>query len=323
MHVEANCSAARAYIGEMPARLFVCVLTLTLCLAAFGAEPNPTFHITRATGPITIDGKLDDEAWKTATRIDQWWETNVAENGPPPAKSVGWLTYDDHFFYAAFQFDDPKPSEIRGPLNDRDHIGGNTDDYGGVIIDARNDGKTGILFLTNASGVQYDSVSDDSTGNEDQSPDFFWDSATRLTPTGWTLEVRIPFSSLRYASRNPAEWGIMLYRNYPRDRRYQMFANKIPRGNNCFICNENKLTGLENLPPGGHSDWARGPCDVERSGWAPRQTQPGRRVSVRTQRKRRTGISPIYARAAEQLASTCMRCNMQCFHDLARRKNFV
>ena len=54
----------------------------------------------------------------------------------------------------------------------------------------------------------------------------------------------------RYASRNPEAWGIMLYRNYPRDRRYQMFANKIPRGNNCFICNENKLTGLENLPPG-------------------------------------------------------------------------
>jgi Domain of unknown function (DUF5916)/Carbohydrate family 9 binding domain-like len=252
MHVEANSSAARAYIGAMPARLVVCVLALIACLAAFGAEPNPTFHVTRATSPISIDGKLDDEAWKTATRIDQWWETNVSENGPPPAKCTGWLTYDDHYFYAAFQFDDPKPSEIRGPLNDRDHIGGNTDDYGGVIIDARNDGRTGTLFLVNASGVQYDSVSDDSTGNEDSSPDFFWDSATRLTPTGWTLEIRIPFSSLRYASRNPAEWGIMLYRNYPRDRRYQMFANKIPRGNNCFICNENKLTGLENLPPGGH-----------------------------------------------------------------------
>src|SRR5258708_8769217 len=215
MLVEANPSAARAYMGEMSARLFVCVLTLTICLAAFGAEPNPTFHITRATGPITIDGKLDDEAWKTATRTGQWWERNVAENGQPPAKSVGWLTYDDHFFYAAFQFDDPKPSEIRGPLNDRDHIGGNTDDYGGVIIDARNDGKTGILFLTNASGVQYDSVGDDSTGNEDQSPDFFLHSATRLTAPGWTLEVRLPLPSLPYASPNPPPCATILFRTYP------------------------------------------------------------------------------------------------------------
>src|SRR5207237_4908636 len=98
----------------------------------------------------------------------------------------GWLTYDDRFFYAAFEFDDPNPKNIGAPLNDRDHISGNTDDYAGVIIDARNDGKTGVLFLTNARGVQYDAVSDDSTGNEDSSPDFFWDSATRLTEKGWT-----------------------------------------------------------------------------------------------------------------------------------------
>jgi hypothetical protein len=219
---------------------------------AFGAEPNPTFHVTRASGPITVDGRLDDEAWKNATKIEKWWETNVAENGPPPAKSTGWLTYDDKYFYAAFQFDDPNPKEIRGPFNDRDHIGGNTDDYAGVIIDARNDGKTAVLFLANVRGVQYDAVSDDTTGNEDNSPDFFWDAATTLTETGWNLELRIPFSSLRYASRNPEAWGIMLYRNYPRDRRYQMFANQLPKGNNCFICNENKMTGLENLPPGGH-----------------------------------------------------------------------
>src|SRR5258706_5483345 len=228
------------------------LLTLAVCMATFGAETNPAFHITRATGPITIDGRLDEEAWKTATRIDQWWETNVAENGPVPAKSVGWLTYDDYYFYAALQFDDPKPSEIRAPYNDRDHISGNADDYGGVIIDARNDGKTGVLFLANAAGVQYDSVSDDSTGNEDSSPDFYWDSATRLTPTGWTLELRIPFSSLRYASQNPEAWGIMLYRNYPRDRRYQMFAKRIPQGDKCFIWHKNKMTGLGKLPPGGH-----------------------------------------------------------------------
>jgi hypothetical protein len=236
----------------MPVRSLALLLTFLLCAMVFAAEPNPTFHVTRASGPIAVDGRLDDEGWKTATKIEQWWETNVADSGPPPAKSTGWLTYDDKYFYAAFQFDDPNPKEIRGPFNDRDHIGGNTDDYAGVIIDARNDGKTAVLFLANVRGVQYDSVSDDTTGNEDSSPDFFWDSATKLTETGWNLEIRIPFSSLRYASRNPEAWGIMLYRNYPRDRRYQMFANRIPKGNNCFICNENKVTGLENLPPGGH-----------------------------------------------------------------------
>lgn len=237
------------------------LLPLTLLLVSASAllaadNGNPPITITRATGPIAVDGKLDDAGWKGATRVDQWWETNPGENAVPKAKSTGWLTYDDHFFYAGFEFDDPNPKDVRAPFNDRDHISGNTDDYGGVIIDARNDGKTGVLFLVNARGVQYDAVSDDSTGNEDNSPDFFWDSATRLTDKGWVLEIRIPFSTLRYKNANPNTWGIMLYRNWPRDRRYQMFANKIPRGNNCFICNENKLLGLENLPPGGHVVYA-------------------------------------------------------------------
>ena len=141
---------------------------------------------------------------------------------------------------------------IRSPFADRDHIGGNTDDYAGIILDTRNDGKTAILFLANARGIQYDSVSDDTSGNEDSSPDFFWESAAKITKDGWDLELRIPFSSLRYKKADPQTWGILLYRNYPRDRRYQMFANKLPKGGNCFICNENKIVGLAGLPPGGH-----------------------------------------------------------------------
>jgi len=227
------------------------LLVLLLLLAAPLVAQRPVIHIARAEGSIVLDGDLSDPGWKGATRIDQWWETNPGDNVEPKARSVGYLTYDDHYFYAGFEFFDPEPSRIRGPFNDRDHIGGNTDDYGGVIIDSRNDGRTAVLFLVNPHNIQYDSVSDDSTGNEDSSPDFFWDSATKINSQGWTLEIRIPFSTLRYNGSAP-EWGIMLYRNWPRDRRYQMFANRIPRGSNCFICNEDRLTGLEGLPPAGH-----------------------------------------------------------------------
>ena len=220
--------------------------------AALRAEDSPRIHISRATDAIRIDGDLSDPGWKSATRVDQWWETNPGDNVEPKAKSVGYLTYDDRFLYAGFEFIDPQPQQIRAPYNDRDRISGSTDDYAGIILDTRNDGKTAILFLVNARNIQYDAVSDDTTGNEDSSPDFFWDSAARITSTGWSLEIRIPFSSLRYSSSNPNEWGIMLYRNWPRERRYQMFGNKLPRGKNCFICNESKLTGLEGLPPGGH-----------------------------------------------------------------------
>ncbi len=231
----------------MRARTF---LLAFVCVTPALAQPQP-IHITATRAPITIDGDLSDAGWKDAVRIDKWYETNVSDNGEPQVKSVGYLTYDSKFLYAAFEFSDPNPSQISSPYNDRDHISGNTDDYGGIILDSRNDRRSAVLLLANARGIQYDAVSDDSTG-EDSAPDFFWDCATKITDKGWILEMRVPFSSLRYDNPNPAEWGIMLYRNYPRDRRYQMFSNRLPRGSNCFICNRSPLVGLQNLPAGGH-----------------------------------------------------------------------
>ncbi len=125
-------------------------------------------------------------------------------------------------------------------------------DYGGIIVDTRNDHRTGLLLLANPRGIQYDAITDDTTGNEDNSPDFYWDSVAKITKEGWVLEMRVPFSSLRYPSGDKQTWGILLYRNYPREFRYQMFSSKLPRGGNCFICRSNHLTGLDNLPPAGH-----------------------------------------------------------------------
>ena len=64
--------------------------------------------------------------------------------------------------------------------------------------------------------------------------------------------MRIPFSSLRYRNTDPQTWGILLYRNRPRDFRYQMFSTRLPRGSNCFVCRANPLLGLSGLPEGGH-----------------------------------------------------------------------
>src|SRR5262249_1034972 len=112
-------------------------------------------------------------------------------------------------------------------------------------------GSVGALFVVTPRNIQYDSIIDDSS-NEDSSPDFFWDSATKIGEHGWTLEMRIPFSSIRYRNVDPQVWHIMLYRNYPRDRHYQFFTARQPRESNCFVCHANVLTGMEHLPSGGH-----------------------------------------------------------------------
>src|SRR5438067_4622878 len=230
-------------------------LLLSPVCPLFAADAPPSQQVTRihrAAGPITIDGKLDDAGWQGAAKFETWYETNPGDNIEPKQKQVGYVTYDDRFFYVAIDMSDTNPSQIRSAYADHDGISGNIDDYAGPIIDTRNDGKTGYLFLVNAHNVQYDAVTDDTSGNEDSSPDFYWDSATKIDSHGWVVEMRIPFSSLRYSGSNPAQWGLILYRNMPRDRRYQIFSNKLPRGSNCFVCNYAKIAGLEGLPAGGH-----------------------------------------------------------------------
>jgi hypothetical protein len=228
----------------------VCLLSAVPAVAQ-SALSGDTIRIGRAAGHITVDGDLSEEAWRNATRIDRWYEVNPGDNTEPKVRNVGWLTYDDKALYAAFEFEDPNPKSMRAPYADRDDIGGGSNDYAGVILDTRNTGHTGVFFVVTPRNIQYDSVSDDSSG-EDASPDFFWQSATKIGERGWTLEIRIPFSSLRYKNVDPQRWGIMLYRNYPREYHYQFFSAKLPRGGNCFICRENRLEGLERLPSGGH-----------------------------------------------------------------------
>ncbi len=240
-------SAAVRYIPILLA--FACAASSLGAQAA--PEPAEEIRISRAAGPIEVDGSLGDAGWNGAARVDTFYEINPGDNITPNVQTVAWLTYDDRFFYVAFDFSDPDPKRIRAPLGDRDQLASYTD-YGGLMLDTRNDGQTAFEFLVNPSNLQFDAITSDASG-EDASPDFFWDSAARIGATGWTLEIRIPFSSLRYDRRDPQTWGILLYRNRTRDFRYQMLSSKQPRNSNCFVCWSKKLVGLEGLPSGSHA----------------------------------------------------------------------
>ena len=213
-------------------------------------QPGPPLTIRRAPGDIALDGDLSDAGWQGADSIKTWFETRVGDNVEPQVRNLAFLTYDDRYLYVGFVLEDPSVGSIRAPIGDHDSVHSPTD-YAGVIVDSKNDGKSAQEFFANPHGVQYDAVTNDVSG-EDSSPDFYWDSVGRITATGWTLEMRIPFSSLRYSKDPHPVWGILLYRNYPRERRYNFFSARLPRDVNCFVCNSSKLTGLDELPHGSH-----------------------------------------------------------------------
>ena len=100
---------------------------------AQSALSGETIRMARAAGGITIDGDLGDEGWHGAVRVTRWYETRPGDNSESPVRNVGYLTYDERFFYAAFEFDDPDPARIRAPYADRDNIGDGFNDYGGIV----------------------------------------------------------------------------------------------------------------------------------------------------------------------------------------------
>jgi hypothetical protein len=210
----------------------------------------PTLQIQRRTGPIAIDGVLDDAGWSDIPPIDTWFEARPGNNTTPKVRNRGRMTYDGDALYIGLEFEDPDPSAIRAAVTNRDNVRRESDS-GGVIIDPTDSGHIAQLFLVNPRGVQFDSVLDDNGAGEDTSPDFFWDSAVHINDRGWTLEIRIPFSSLSYARQNPQPFRLMLYRNYPRDFRYQFFTTQLPRDSGCLICRCNRVVGLADLPAGG------------------------------------------------------------------------
>jgi hypothetical protein len=207
--------------------------------------------VHRAAGPILVDGDLDDAGWQGAARVEQFFEAFPGDNVEPKVRTVAFITYDDRYFYVGFRCDDPNPAAIRAPYVDRDNVIG-SDDFVAVFLDTHGDRRAAAEFRVNPRGQQTDGILDDGSGNEDMSPDFFYDSAAKITSRGWQAEIRIPFSTLRYDRSKPVNWGIVVWRNYPRNFRYQLYNVPIPRNSNCAVCHAVAITGLENLPAGGH-----------------------------------------------------------------------
>lgn len=213
-----------------------------------GAPAPPTLVLTRISGPVTIDGNLDEPAWSTAAVVDRFYEISPGDNVEPPVKTVGLLGYDNEFLYVGMRCEDPDPSQIRAPYVDRDQA---TDqDLVQIEIDARNEGRWSTIFRVNARGVQTDGIFDEAAGVDDFSPDFHYDSVARIGADGWSVEMKIPLSALRYGSGDPQTWRATFFRMYPRRFRHQMASSPIPRSSNCWLCHSMRLSEITGLPRG-------------------------------------------------------------------------
>src|SRR6266849_1496201 len=170
---------------------------------AADTSPSPVFQAVRATVAPVIDGDLNDAVWQTAPEITAFTQHDPDDGKPATQKTVVKVAYDDQAIYIAGRMEDARP--VTTLLGRRDNS--LESDWFRIFIDAQHDRSTGAGFWVNPSNVQIDMILYNDI-YDDWSWDAVWKSAARTVPGGWVVEVKIPYSQLRFPDRPNQIWGI-------------------------------------------------------------------------------------------------------------------
>jgi hypothetical protein len=193
---------------QMSIKGLLCMLTATFVAApAFAQTP------TLAGKAPVVDGRDDDDVWRTASPVSEFRVFDPTENGEPRWKTEAKIAYDARNIYVFVRMFDPHPDSIISLLSRRDVR--TSSDQIKVMIDSYYDRRSGYEFAVNPAGVKRDyNISDDM--REDGSWDGVWDVSTKIDSLGWTAEYQIPLSQLRYRTSDVNSMGIMIWRDITR-----------------------------------------------------------------------------------------------------------
>jgi hypothetical protein len=210
-----------------------------------------TVRATRLREPLAVDGRLDDRVYTQVRPFDDLIQVAPEYGRPATERSEIWVMYDaEHLYVAARLWDDAADRMLANELRrDADNVRDN--DHFGVMLDTFHDRRSGFILYTNVLGARADySVVDEGGPNRDWNP--VWESRTVRFERGWTVEMAIPFKSLRYVSGSNQTWGFQVRRSI-RHKNEMAYLNQVPRqiaGPQAFnrISSAGTLVGLD-LPP--------------------------------------------------------------------------
>ena len=174
------------------------------------APDNVTVRAFRVQPPLRIDGRLDEEIYRTVEPISNFIQQEPDEGQPATEKTEAWILFDEvNLYICARNWDSHPEREVANELRrDSGNILGNENLT--FAIDTFHDRRNGYVFQTNALGALRDmAVTDD---QQNQAWNGIWQVKTARFEQGWTVEVAIPFKSLRYRGSGPQTWGINLRR---------------------------------------------------------------------------------------------------------------
>ena len=231
----------------MPSAVLLALVVQAHTPAADDSVRPPTATTATAVSTVhapLIDGRDDDEVWRTAPAITQFREFQPKEDGDPRFPTEAKVAYDERNIYVFIRAFDPHPDSILKLLARRD-VRAATDQLK-IMIDSYHDRRSGYEFAVNPAGVKRDyAIYNDQ--QEDDAWDAVWEVATTVDSLGWTAEFRIPLSQLRYVPRGTNTFGFGVWRDI---QRYpERVSWPVYRNSQAGISSQlGELTGLVGLP---------------------------------------------------------------------------
>jgi len=206
-------------------------------------RPTPVVSASRVAGSIRLDGKLDEADWASASPVTSFTQSDPSEGAPASEKTEVRVLVGDDALYIGARLYESDPRNIRRRLSRRDEsVDG---DVFAVALDSRHDHLTAYYFRVTAGGAMRDAVAGGPNGL-DLSWDAVWDAAVFTDSTGWSTEIRIPFSQLPY-NRGDRVWGIQFER-YRWNKQEDDFFSFTPKKEVGGVARYGHLVGLGDLP---------------------------------------------------------------------------
>ena len=236
-------------------KIFYAILISTVFSGSF-IEPdfiqkkNKNISIVYTENSPVIDGVIDKEIWKNVKPISDFLQEDPVPMSSPSSLTEVRILYDKTNIYVLAQMfvDDPKNIESR--LVNRDNWEDGFDgasDYFSFDIDSRHDHQTGFIFSVNAAGVQADAVVFDDSGY-DAEWNSVWESDVTILNDSWIVEMKIPFSCLRFTYSEKMKWGLNMYRYIHYNNEYVAWV-AYPLGIPGISSKYGHLVDIDNITP--------------------------------------------------------------------------
>jgi hypothetical protein len=195
---------------------------------------------------VSFDGALDDAAWRQATFISDFVQKEPTEGGVPSERTEVAFLFDDGVLYVGARMY-ANPDSVAAQSSRKDQDNGNAAMLR-ISLDTYHDRRTAYTFAVTAAGVRLDWYnSSDNEFNRDMTYDPVWQAKTRIDSLGWTAELAIPLSQLRFNAGQPV-WGLNVTRIIP-NRNEHIYWSYIPRDENGWSSKFGALDGMDDLTP--------------------------------------------------------------------------